>query len=136
MKIPASVRVLFEELSPRYTALLRMVDLLVQIKKERRWHYESRVKTIQSFALKLETGREPIPNQPEDFFACTLVVENQTRVRDAEDFVRQLFTVAERRPVNNDTTHMPAYSFDFDDLRLYVLWKDHPSKKPSGLNGI
>src|SRR5438477_13085798 len=124
MKIPASVRALFADLSSRYAELHRRVDALVQSQKERRWHYESRVKTEQSFALKLETGREPRPEQPEDFFACTLVVENHTRVVEAEEFACDLFTKMERRPQRRDVAPLPAYSFDFDDLRLYVAWKD------------
>lgn len=136
MKIPASVRTLFEGLSPRYTALMGRVDALVQSQKERRWHYESRLKSEQSFALKLETGREPTPSQPEDFFACTIVVENQTRVEDAEKFVSRLFEVVTRRPERSGYTPLPAHSFDFDDLRLYVLWRDDPALRPTGLNGL
>src|SRR5579871_6722598 len=107
MKIPASVRALFGELSPRYAALKALVDALIMSQKERRWHYESRIKTEQSFALKLETGRELNPAKPEDFFACTIVVENQTRVRDAEEFARRLFTVVARRPASSDSTPLP-----------------------------
>ena len=136
MKIPASMRALFEELSPRYSALMGQVDELVQSHKERRWHYESRLKTEQSFALKLETGRELNPNQPEDFFACIIVVENQTRVKDAEEFARRLFSVVTRRPERSDYTPLPAHSFDFDDLRLYVSWQDDHAQKPTGLNGL
>ncbi len=136
MKIPASVRALFEELSPRYATLMGLVNALVLSQKERRWHYESRIKTEQSFALKLETGRELHPNQPEDFFACTIVVENQTRVKDAEEFARRLFTVLTRRPERSNSTPLPAHSFDFDDLRLYVSWKDHPTQKPTGSHGL
>jgi hypothetical protein len=136
MKIPASVRVLFEDLSPRYAKLQTCVDALVQSQKERRWHYESRLKTEESFALKLETGRELRPEQPEDFFAGTLVVENHTRVVEAERFACDLFTKVERRPQRSDVTPLPAYSFDFDDLRLYVAWKDDPAQKPTGLHGL
>ena len=136
MKVPGSVRALFEKLSPKYLALMDRVDALVQSKKERRWHYESRLKTEQSFALKLETGRELRPEEPEDFFACTLVVENQTRVEDAERFASNLFSVVSRRPSQRDITPLAPFSFDFDDLRLYVSWKDEPAQKPTGLAGL
>jgi hypothetical protein len=136
MKIPASVRTLFGELSPRYSDLKGLVDGLVMSQKERRWHYESRIKTEQSFALKLETGRELKPSQPEDFFACTIVVENQTRVHDAEEFARRLFTVVTRRPGSSNSTPLPAHSFDFDDLLLYVSWRDDHSQKPTGFHGL
>jgi|ERR1041385_2699502 ppGpp synthetase/RelA/SpoT-type nucleotidyltranferase len=136
MKIPASVRAIFEQLLPRYKELRKRVDDLVQSKMERRWHYESRVKSEQSFALKLETGRERNLDQPEDFFACMIVVENQTRVQDAETFVCSHFDLLSRRPESSDSTPLPAHSFDFDDLRLYVAWKDDPAQKPTGLHGL
>jgi len=115
---------------------MERVDALIHSQKERRWHYESRLKTEQSFALKLETGRESKPHQPEDFFACIIVVENQTRVRDAEMLACRLFSLVTRRPERSDLTPMAAHSFDFDDLRLYVAWQDDPAQKPTGLNGL
>lgn len=136
MKIPASVRALFGELSPRYEKLKTYVDALFESKIERRWHYESRLKTEESFALKLETGRELNPGKPEDFFACTVVVENQTKIRDAEDLAFKLFKLVQRRPERNDTTPLQPHSFDFDDLRLYVTWVDDKTQKPTGLDGL
>ena len=57
--------------------------------KDRRWHYESRVKNLESFALKVESGRYDDPNQVEDFFACTIVAENLDSMSKAEKLVLQ-----------------------------------------------
>lgn len=136
MKISRSVRELYKNLKPKYEELQKLVDALVTSKKERRWHYESRTKEEQSFALKLETGRERNLDNPEDFFACALVVENYARITDAERFVRDLFELKQRRPKDPSKTHLAPYSFDFDDLRLYVAWKDDPAARPTGFEGV
>jgi hypothetical protein len=136
VKISRSVRELYENLKPKYEELKKLVDALVSSKKERRWHYESRTKEEQSFALKLETGRERNLDKPEDFFACTLVVENHSRIADAEKFVLDLFDLQQRRPKDPAKTHLAPHSFDFDDLRLYVAWKDDPASRPTGFNGV
>ena len=133
MKIPQSVRALYQELSPRYKTLKEKVDRLLVSKKQPRWHYESRLKELESFAQKLETGREKRPDRPEDFFACTLVVENHSRIQEAEDIVSEAFFVAERRPRDPKQTYLASSSFEFDDLRLYAEWKDDPSLPPTEL---
>jgi ppGpp synthetase/RelA/SpoT-type nucleotidyltranferase len=112
------------------------VDSLLSNNKQKRWHYESRVKAEESFALKLETGRVPDPNNSEDFFACTLVVENHSRIATAEDLINRLFVVQSRRPSSDTATHLSPENFGFDDLRLYVKWKDDPALRPTKLSGM
>jgi hypothetical protein len=124
VKIPQSMRVLYNDLYPKYKALKEIVDALVVGKKEARWHYESRVKGEESLLL----------TEPEDFFACTLVVENHSRIADAEAAVLSWFSLHQRRPPSPTATHLAPYSFDFDDLRLYVKWKDSPADKPTGFH--
>src|SRR6266481_10059806 len=99
MKVPLSVRELFQEREPIYRQLREKVDSRFAIRLHDRWHYESRVKAIESFAQKLETGRFHDVRNLEDFFGCTIVVENATAVSTAEALVRELFPViAARRP--------------------------------------
>lgn len=136
MKIPQSVRNHYQDLEPKYRELKKKVDSLVAGGKPERWHYESRVKTEQSFALKLETGRVRYPSSPEDFFGATLVVENRARIAEAEEFVTGMFPLARKRPRDARVTHLQPHSFDFDDLRLYVKWRDDKSLPPTGLDGL
>jgi hypothetical protein len=133
VKIPQSVRNLYATLEPEYQLLREHVDRLMLARKEERWHYESRLKSAESFALKLETGRVANPGQPEDLFACTLVVERPQRIPQAEALVTSLFSLKERRPKKPDRTHLAPYSFEFDDLRLYVKWRDDTQTRPTGL---
>src|SRR5260370_24436924 len=73
MKIPQSVRNCYSEIKARYGKLKSLVDEAIGRRKSRKWHYESRVKELQSFAIKLDTWREPHPHRPEDMHACTVV---------------------------------------------------------------
>jgi hypothetical protein len=73
MKVPASIRKLYEEQLEVNQRLKLKVDERIKNLRAERWHYESRLKQEQSFALKVESGRVPNPAALEDFFACTLV---------------------------------------------------------------
>lgn len=136
MKISKSLRDIHSSQSEQHKQLQEQVDRIMNALKDRRWHYESRVKDLESFALKVETGRYDAPDQVEDFFACTLVVENLDSMSKAERLVRRRFKFHERRPKRNDLTSKPSDSFRFDDTRLYVRWKDDPAIRPTGLDGL
>ena len=135
MKIPASVRNAFEDQEAKYNRLKDVVDTAVMSFRRPRWHYESRVKALQSFALKLESGRFK-PGALEDFFACTIVVANLAEVAEAEQLVGQRFKVLARRPKQPGQTHKRPDSFPFDDLRLYVALPPDPALPPSDLIGV
>jgi ppGpp synthetase/RelA/SpoT-type nucleotidyltranferase len=136
MKISKSLRDIHSSQREQYEQLQRQVDRIMNGLKDRRWHYESRVKDLESFALKIEAGRQYDPNQVEDFFACTLVVENLDSMSKAETLVSKKFKFHKRRPKRNNFTSKPSDSFRFDDTRLYVRWKDDPAIRPTGLNGL
>ena len=127
MKVPHSIRVLFDSQREPNVELQKKVDAMIDNKRLSRWFYFSRLKEIESFALKVESGRFPRPEAIEDYFACTIVVPNQQEIRIAEAFIQNLFIVDSRRPPYDDQTTKPADSFRFDDLRFYVKWKPDPS---------
>jgi ppGpp synthetase/RelA/SpoT-type nucleotidyltranferase len=136
MKIPASVRNAFDDQKAKYERLKVQVDTTVAGFKKARWHYESRVKVLQSYALKLESGRFRDPQGLEDFFACTLVVANLAEIDEAEQLIRQAFEFQERRPNAPGYTHKRPDQFPFDDLRLYVAVPVDPAVPPKGIEGV
>lgn len=137
MKIPASIRALYAEQNEPNERLQKKVDeVLGAIARRKRWHYESRIKSEVSVALKVESGRVTDPRQVEDFFACTIVVRNLSEIEEAETIVRDTFTLAERRPRRADQTHKNPDSFPFDDVRLYVHWKDDLALPATGLEPV
>ncbi len=136
MKIPASIRNAFDDQKIKFDRLKEKVDAAVNGIRKPRWHYESRVKTLQSYALKLESGRFRDPLALEDSFACTLVVANLAEVEEAEQLIRQRFQLLERRPNSSDYTHKRPDSFLFDDLRLYVALAADPNLPATGLESV
>ena len=136
MKVPASIRRLHEDQKAINDRLKAAIDERMRGLKNPRWHYESRVKELPSFALKIESGRFDNPRSLEDFFACTIVVANSTEIDEAEKLIDENFALQERRPQHPSHTHKASYAFPFDDLRLYVALADKPSVPPTDLIGI
>lgn len=120
MKIIQSIEAIYEEQKPLNEVLKNRVDSIFQRIKSDSWHYFSRVKQLESFALKLETGRFKDPKQLEDFFACTIVVENLDQIKKVTSLISDNFHIISQRPKKSNVTHKEPSSFQFDDLRLYA----------------
>ena len=136
MKIPQSVRNCYQEIRDPYAKLKDLVDAKIAGRKSPKWHYESRVKELESYAIKLETGRERHPRRPEDMFACTVVVENHSKIPEAAKIAADLFKEEYRRPTLANKTALYPHSFAFEDLRIYASWVDEDSLPPTPANGL
>src|SRR5688572_27425858 len=136
MKVPASIRRIYEDQKAVNNRLKEVIDERMRGLKNQRWHYESRIKELPSFALKIETGRFESPGELEDFFACTIVVANAAEITQAEKSINDNFTVKWRRPPRVEETHKASDAFPFDDLRLYATLPESPALPPSDLTGI
>ena len=132
MKIAKAIRDAYFENEPHYKRLSTEIRQLIKRRvEEKGWFYYARVKGLESFALKVETGRVSKPSRMEDFFACTIVVPTIEEIKDAESFTRSQFDVISRRPKDDVNTHKRSSSFQFDDLRMYVCRKA-PASRPLG----
>jgi ppGpp synthetase/RelA/SpoT-type nucleotidyltranferase len=136
MKIPSSVRGLYDDLVAPAELLAEEVTRVVGIFRERRWHYEGRIKELESFAQKLETGRVHDLQAIDDLFACTIVVENNVAIKRAVQSVETNFEVIRRRPDDPKVTSKSSECFPFDDLRMYVKLRKQPSLPDSPLSEI
>lgn len=137
MKIIKAVRDLHQASSVKYERLAAEVrDNLKPRAESRGWFFLSRLKELESFALKIETGRVPDPRGMEDFYACTIVVPTILQIDDAEELIRFLYDFHERRPPDDLRTRKASSSFAFDDLRLYVKRRSLASGKDEDLDGI
>jgi hypothetical protein len=123
MKINRGIRNLYQELYELNKRLEARVKDAFEGKKRKQWFFLCRIKEEESFALKLETGRVANPNAMEDFFACTLVVENRTSISEALQVVEEICDIVSRRPADDQKTHKSPDEFCFDDLRLYAKLK-------------
>jgi len=136
MKINNLIRNLHQELKEKNQLLEARVKREFEAKKQNQWFFFSRIKEEESFALKLETGRVANPAEMEDFFACTLVVENRLAISAAVAIIEEICDVVERRPAKDDKTHKSPHEFSFDDLRLYVKLKGSDQLPPTPLNEL
>ena len=137
MKIVKALRDIHHECHPNYQHIAEEVEGLLKAKVEgRRWFFFSRLKSLESFALKVESGRVQNPNKMEDFFACTIVVATTAQIEDAERLVLEYFDLSYRRPHDDSFTHKASSSFAFDDLRLYVARRAPVSGRRPELNGL
>lgn len=106
------------------------------VRKKAAWHYESRVKELESFALKVESGRVSNPAALEDSFGCLLVVPNYSNIGEVEDLLQDTYgSPVERRPPSPDSTPKSTSDFRFDDLRLYFRYRDQGFGPASPLVG-
>ena len=135
MKVSRAIRRIYEDQKSKNVRLKELIDSRVVGLKDSGWHYESRVKELDSFTLKIETGRYENPEDLEDFFACTIVVSNASELKRAEKLICDQFKLKERRPKKRRTYKTPE-EFPFDDLRLYVTVPDGPTTPPTDLSGI
>ncbi|GAB5338297.1 hypothetical protein [Pseudomonas poae] len=137
MKIVKSVRDIYADCVPRYELLETEVkQILKPLAEDRGWFFVSRLKGLESFALKIETGRVSVPHSMEDFFACTIVVPTLSQIEQAEELILASYDHSQRRPQNDSVTHKASSSFAFDDLRLYVSRRPLASGKNSELDGM
>ncbi len=67
MKVITAMQELYNSKYEYYKILKDKVDEKILFTKNNRWHYESRLKELESFALKLETGRFDIKDIFDDF---------------------------------------------------------------------
>jgi ppGpp synthetase/RelA/SpoT-type nucleotidyltranferase len=135
MKIAGSIRSHYEGKSPLYTGLQEKVDRIFKTQLRGQWHYQSRIKEIASYAQKIETGRLN-PADPEDLFACLIVVENSSRIEEAVEIIKKYFTIQYSRPADRKVTSKSPDSFRFDDLRLYVKLTPNPSLPPDNFSNL
>ncbi|MFB2553853.1 hypothetical protein [Ensifer soli] len=137
MKIIKTIRDLHSESEERYKRLADEVQLLLKEEAEKQgWFFVWRLKELESFALKIETGRVDDPAKLEDFFACTLVVPTLSHIETAENAVLSHYDLAARRPPDDGKTFKESSNFRFDDLRLYVSKRPSQTGKNLDLDGL
>jgi len=129
MKIVGSISSIYNEHLEYYHILKKRVEELISKKKDNRWHYEGRIKQLESFATKFESGRFTKENIFEDLFGCTIVVKNINDVKLCYKMIKDTFLVKSRRPHSDTFTHKDSFAFPFDDLRLYLSLKDDNTGK-------
>lgn len=137
MKISKQLRQIHQDAQQKFVRLeMEVQETLKPRVEDSGWFFLGRIKQLESFVLKVETGRVPDPKNMEDFFACTIIVPTMIQIDSAEELVRGLYDIESRRPPDDTKTHKASSSFAFDDLRLYVRRRSPDSGKNEDLSGL
>lgn len=137
MKVRAALRESWTSQKAGFEELGQLADNTFRPEcSRRRWHYEARVKGLDSFAMKIETGRVLAVDQMEDFLGCTIVVQNSSQIASALELVDTFCDIVYRKPPIPEETSSTPSNFVFDDLRLYVRLKPTPGTRPSPADGL
>jgi len=80
--------------------------------------FMSRIKTLESLAEKIETGRFQKWSELDDLFACTIIIPTLTQENEAIDFCASTFNLI--RTVKRGQTLKAPDVFRFDAPRVYV----------------
>ncbi|WP_250507120.1 hypothetical protein [Caballeronia sp. GAFFF3] len=137
MKIAKAIRDAYNSAKGEYERLSEEVCAKLEPEVSAKgWFFISRLKQLESFALKLETGRVDDPRRMEDFFASTIIVPTLIQVSVAEQYLESIYEVHARRPSNDESTHKKASDFVFDDLRLYLTRRATATGRNDDLQGV
>ena len=118
MNIPQALILAYAELSPALKVVEdRVNQALSNYARQRMLPFISRIKTIESAAEKIETGRYRSFEQIDDLVAFTLVVPTHKHEEDAIDFCKSVFVISVEKRRNS--ARKPPDSFRFDATRLY-----------------
>jgi len=133
-KVEASIRRAHANLSEEFTFVQTDVQgLLKEACELRKWTFEDRVKAMESYAMKLMTGRYN-GYEIDDFYACTIVVPNLKAVLEAIEFVKYSVRVFEEKP-GAETKSWPT-NFGFDSVRIYCKLPESVNPKPYHEHGF
>jgi ppGpp synthetase/RelA/SpoT-type nucleotidyltranferase len=107
---------LYQRASAQYTTLRdRLDEVLSPFALQRGYLYERRVKTMDSYLEKLETGRSDT-TLVDDFLACTIVVMNRRDIATCAASLPSRISVLDRK--GPETQRKDPDVFRFDDVRL------------------
>lgn len=103
-----------------------VVELIKETCELNKWIFVHRIKEIDSYALKLITGRTN-GYEIDDFLACTIVVPNLNAIEQAKKLVSECFDIIDEKP-SEFVNHRPT-EFNFDSIRLSCKVKKSVQRK-------
>lgn len=80
--------------------------------------FTSRIKSIESIAEKIETGRFKKWSDLDDLFACTIIIPTLSHEQEVINFCKNTFEII--REVKRGQNKKPPDTFRFDSTRIYT----------------
>jgi ppGpp synthetase/RelA/SpoT-type nucleotidyltranferase len=121
-------------LSQKYNEHLKYINLLVEkvrptvinFCEEHNFAFTSRIKTVESLAEKIETGRYNKWDDLDDFYACTVIIPTLGQEEMALDYFKSIYKPV--KIIKRGQVKKSPDSFRYDSTRIICRLK-----KPEGL---
>ncbi|WP_419706859.1 hypothetical protein [Promicromonospora sp. NFX87] len=118
MAVPESVRAAHSRVAPLLAELQRYVEASIRpFATERGFLFTDRIKSVESLAEKLESGRFDAWSEVNDLYACTIVVPISEHELTVVEHLDSVFTRLDLK--SRSTTQKAPDVFRFDGLRWY-----------------
>lgn len=99
----------------------KVKDTLLNFCDIKGYAFTSRIKTIESLAEKIETGRFKKWSDLDDLFACTIIIPTLSHEKKVIEFCKSTFKIF--RTVKRGQNKKPPDKFRFDSTRIYAQLK-------------
>ena len=102
----------------------RVKSTLVNFCESKGYAFSSRIKSIESVAEKIETGRFKSWSNLDDLFACTIIIPTLSHEEDVIKFCQDVFEIKPKpRIIKRGQNKKSPDTFKFDSTRIYTQLK-------------
>ena len=110
----------YTEYRPFIAQAAKQVKLtLVNFCETKGYAFSSRIKTIESLAEKIETGRFKSWSNLDDLFACTIIIPTLLHEDEVVKFCEHVFQI-NKPTIKRGQNRKSPNTFGFDSTRIYV----------------
>jgi ppGpp synthetase/RelA/SpoT-type nucleotidyltranferase len=99
----------------------RVKSTLINFCEGKGYAFTSRIKSVESLAEKIETGRFKKWIDLDDLFACTVIISTLSHEQEVRKFCKNTFNII--RTVKRGQNKKPPDTFRFDSTRIYAQLK-------------
>ncbi len=94
---------------------------LINLCENKGYAFISRIKTVESLAEKIETGRFKKWSDLDDLFACTIIIPTLSHEKEVIESCHNFFNI--QRTIKRGQTKKAPDTFRFDSTRIYAKLK-------------
>ncbi len=102
----------------------KVKETLIDFCEKKGYAFISRIKTVESLAEKIETGRFKQWSDINDLFACTIIINNLSHENEVIEFCRRTFNII--KTTKRGQNQKSPDSFIFDSTRIDAKLKQPP----------
>lgn len=135
MIVPNVVRQWYDEIQPYLESLEeRVKELISPFCRDKHFLYEGRIKTLESLAEKIETGRFSDWEKLDDLFACTIIIPLVTDEPAVLAFLREKFL--EIKTIKRNEVRKQPDVFRFDSTRFIGRLLPNPAVEAESTRSV